>query len=117
LRIHHSSPSAPKGWFEGPWNSDLGLSLGFANEWINEPYLHSALTEIYLVASGTATVRVERGEVCLSRGDVVIIEPGEAHSFTQSSADYFHFVIHFPGLSGPAAAADKILVDPSRLGL
>lgn len=117
MRIHHAARITPKGWYEGPWNSDLGLSLGYANEGIHEPHLHTALTEIYLIASGTSSLRVERSEIHLAKGDVIIIEPGEAHTFTHFSPDYFHFVIHTPGLSGDAAAADKVLIEPTRLGL
>ena len=117
MRIHHAAPGAPKGWFEGPWNSDLGLSLGYAEKGIDEPHLHTTLTEIYLVASGSATLRVERAEILLAPGDVAIVLPGEAHTFSASSPDYFHFVVHSPGLSGAAAAADKVSVDPARLGL
>ena len=117
MRIHRVDRNSPKGWYEGPWNSDLGLSLGFANEGIHEPHLHTRITEIYLIACGASRMRVERREIDLAKGDVIIIEPGEAHTFTQCSPDYLHFVIHTPGLSGDAAAADKVLVDPSRLGL
>ena len=116
MRLYHSSPEA-KGWFEGPWNSSLPLSLGFANAGIDEAHLHLSLTEIYLVASGSASLRVEHHTIHLARGDVAVILPGEAHTFTQSTPDYFHFVVHSPGQAGAAAAADKVLVEASRLGL
>jgi quercetin dioxygenase-like cupin family protein len=48
----------------------------------------------------------------LQAGDVLVVEPGEAHTFLESSDDYFHFVVHSPGLAG-----DKSAVPRERLGL
>ena len=49
-----------KGWYIGPWNSDIAVSIGYANAGIDEPHLHSRITEIYLVANGSAEIRVEK---------------------------------------------------------
>lgn len=106
-----------KGWFMGPWDSDLQISLGFANEGVDEPHIHSQITEVYLVARGASSIRVEHETVELREGDALIIEPGEAHTFLASSDDYLHFVIHTPGLAGAAARGEKRLVPRSRLGL
>jgi quercetin dioxygenase-like cupin family protein len=108
MRIHHADPSAAKGWFEGPWNTGLGISIGYANVGVDEPHRHRTVTEIYLAARGWSLLRVEGAEIRLEAGDAALIEPGEAHTFTASSADYFHFVIHLPGLAGEAAKADKV---------
>lgn len=114
---HHRSTDDAKGWLAGPWSSDLELSVGFANAGIDEPHLHSLITEIYLVARGTSMIRVERDTIELREGDVLVIEPGEAHTFLATSATYFHFVVQAPGLAGEAAADEKQLVPRSRLGL
>ena len=106
-----------KGWYAGPWSDALAVSVGYATTGIDEPHAHAAVTEIYLVARGTADVRVEGETVSLRAGDMIALEPGEAHTFLRSSLDYFHFVVHTPGLSGDAARADKILVSRDRLGL
>jgi hypothetical protein len=53
----------------------------------------------------------------LGAEDVIVVEPGEAHTFLSSSPDHFHFVIQTPGLMGEAARVDKVLVPRSRLGL
>jgi mannose-6-phosphate isomerase-like protein (cupin superfamily) len=106
-----------KGWFAGPWNSDLAISVGFANAGIDEPHVHSRVTEIYLVARGAASIRVEWETLELAEGDALIIEPGEAHTFLASSDDYVHFVIHAPGMSGDDATNEKQAVPRSRLGL
>jgi mannose-6-phosphate isomerase-like protein (cupin superfamily) len=106
-----------KGWFAGPWDSDLAVSIGFANEGVDEPHVHSRITEVYLVSRGSATIRVENSTIELREGDALIIEPGEAHTFLDSSDDYLHFVIHTPGLAGEDARTEKELVSRSRLRL
>jgi len=117
MRIEKADPRAAKGWYAGPWNSDLTVSVGYANEGIDEPHFHQRVTEIYLVARGWAEVRVEREKVRLEAGDMLVVEPGEAHTFLSSSSRYFHFVAHVPGLVGEEARRDKAAAPRSRLGL
>lgn len=108
---------AAKGWFFGPWNSGLDVSIGYANEGIDEPHRHERVTEIYLVARGTSSVRVESETLQLKAGDALVIEPGEAHTFIESSDDYLHFVVHTPGLAGSNAQAEKRPVARAELGV
>ena len=117
MRIEHADLSVDKGWFMGAWNSTLPISVGYANKGIDEPHVHSQITEIYLVARGTSQLRVEQETLTLIAGDVIAIEPGEAHTFLTSSPDYFHFVIHTPGLSGEVARTEKSVVSRARLDL
>ena len=117
MRIERSNPSVPKGWYVGPWNLDVQVSVGYANEGVNEPHAHTRITEIYLVARGTSVMRVDQQTITLQAGDVIIVEPGEAHTFLSNSPDYFHFVIHTPGLAGEEARSEKQHVSLARLGL
>ena len=117
MRVATADLCAAKGWYWGPWNSNLGISVGFADTGVDEPHLHRRMTEIYLMARGTAEMRVETETVFLSEGQVIAIEPGEAHTFLSSSPDHLHFVIHTPGLEGDEARADKVAVPRARLGL
>jgi mannose-6-phosphate isomerase-like protein (cupin superfamily) len=117
MRIEKSDPNAVKGWYAGPWDSALTISVGYANAGVDQPHVHSRVTEIYMVARGTSEMRVERDVIALEAGDVLVVEPGEAHTFLSSSPDYFHFVAHVPGLMGEEARAEKELVPRSRLGL
>ena len=55
--------------------------------------------------------------ITVRKGDVLQVDPGEAHTFLSSTDDYFHFVIHTPGLTGIAAEKDKDLVERSVLDL
>jgi mannose-6-phosphate isomerase-like protein (cupin superfamily) len=56
--------------------------------------------EIYLVARGASRAVVNGQEVSLKAGDILVVEPGEVHTFTDSSADYLHYVIHAPFVEG-----------------
>ncbi len=117
MLIKHAEAAAAKGWYAGPWNSTLSVAIGYANEGIDEPHVHTRVTEIYMIGRGTSTMRVEEATVTLEAGDMIVIEPGEAHTFLSSSPDYFHFVAHVPGLPGDEARAEKRPAPRSRLGL
>ena len=117
MRIERADTRHPKGWYLGPWNADLDISVGYANKGVDEPHAHQRMTEVYMMARGTAEMRVEGQTIHLDEGQVIVIEPGEAHTFLSSSPDHFHFVIQVPGLQGEAARADKVIVPRSRLGL
>ena len=109
--------SSAKGWYAGPWNSGLPISVGYATTGIDEPHVHTFVTEIYLIAQGTAQLRIEQVTVTVSAGDMLVLEPGEAHTFLSSSPDYLHFVIHTPGIAGEDAKAEKVAVTRARLGM
>ena len=103
-----------KGWLAGPWESELSIAIGYAIEGIDEPHLHRALTEIYLVARGNSRLRVGTETLDLAPGSVVIVEPGEPHTFVESSPDYLHFVLH---LAPDGEPADKVATCRADLGL
>lgn len=117
MRIKRADPTTDKAWWSGPWNSDLTISVGYANKGLDDPHVHLRTTEVYLVACGTSEIRVEQESVCLRAGDMIVIEPDEAHTFTSSSPEYFHFVVHVPRLPSEEARADRSSVRRSRLGL
>jgi mannose-6-phosphate isomerase-like protein (cupin superfamily) len=117
MRVERADPTVGKGWCFGPWNADLAVSVGYANEGIDEPHVHQRITEVYMVARGSSEMRVEQKTVALNAGDTIVIEPGEAHTFLSSSSEYLHFVIHTPGLTGEEARDEKMPVPRSRLGL
>lgn len=117
-RVRHASAGTdPKGWYGGAWNWNLPVALGYANEGIDEPHEHAHLTEVYLVATGSARARVELLDVALRAGDVLVIDPGEAHTFVWSSEDYRHFVVHVPAMTVEEAGADKRPVPRARPSL
>ncbi len=111
MKLHHTDKTIAKGWYTGPWDSNLPIAIGYANQAIDEPHDHKQVTEIYLIARGSVTLHVDKQATRLSSGDVVILEPGEARTFTDSSEDYQLFVIHTPGLKLEEMKDDKIIVD------
>lgn len=117
MRLEHGMNSSAKGWYAGPWNSALPISVGYATIGIDEPHVHTFVTEIYLIAQGTAQLRIEQVTVTVSAGDMLVLVPGEAHTFLSNSPDYLHFVIHTPGIAGEDAHAEKVAVTRARLGL
>lgn len=117
MRVKRVSRDSAKGWWAGAWNSSLPIAVGYATTAIDDPHVHERVTEIYLVATGSSTLRIEKDSVKLEQGDMVIIDPGEAHTFTESSADYLHFVIHSPSLPAIEHQQERIAVPRSRLGL
>ena len=62
---HERITSEAKGWFAGPWDSDLQVSVGFASKGVDEPHVHEEITEIYLIARGTSSIRIENKTVDL----------------------------------------------------
>jgi len=48
------------------------------------------------VARGRSTARVADRELDLGPGDMLVVEPGEAHTFLSSTEDYLHFVVQAP---------------------
>jgi quercetin dioxygenase-like cupin family protein len=117
MRIGHTDPAIIKGWYFGPWNSDLPISVGYAPQGVDQPHVHTRVTEIYLVARGTSELRVGMQTLTLTAGDVVAVEPGEPHTFLSSSPDYFHFVIQTPGVQGQEARDERLSVARADLGL
>jgi len=99
-------PTQPKGWFLGPWNSDVPIPIGYANQGINEKHYHAQMYEIYLVACGSSLVQVNDQEIVLQAGEMLVVAPHEVHTFLDSSLDYVHFVIQAPFVQN-----DKISVE------
>lgn len=89
-----------KGWFVGPWNSEVPIPIGWADVGVNEPHRHQHMYEVYLVARGESVAVVNGQPVPLRVGDMLLVEPGEAHTFTSSSDDYLHFVVQTPFIAG-----------------
>lgn len=100
--MQHISPprSQPKGWSIGPWNSEISIPIGYANEGVQERHVHDQMYEVYLIAQGSSVIEVDGIEISLRSGDILVVEPGEIHTFRSSSHDYFHFVLQTPFVSG-----------------
>lgn len=94
--IARNDESKPvKGWYSELVRPELP-SIGFANQGIKESHYHRKSYEVYLVAKGSSKIRVAEITTTLHAGDVLIVEPGELHTFVENTSDYFHFVLHCP---------------------
>ncbi len=98
--IKQSIETAGKGWFVGPWNSAVPVGVGFSDRGLDDPHVHDEMFEVYLIARGSSTAVVDGEAVALAAGDVLVVEPGERHTFSESSDDYLHFVIQTPFVPG-----------------
>lgn len=103
--IHLGADKQTKGWFFGPWNSNVPVPVGYANEGIDLTHYHEHMYEVYLIAQGTSTILINDVKVHLKQGDAIVLEPNEVHTFLESSEDYFHFVVHAPFVKG-----DKVVI-------
>jgi mannose-6-phosphate isomerase-like protein (cupin superfamily) len=100
VRILRAGDDA-KGWLAGPWESDLPIAIGYASTAVDAPHTHERVTEIYLIAQGSAVAVIDGVAVGGSAGDVIIVEPEETRTFRGSSPDYRCFVLHVGGGDRP----------------
>lgn len=96
--------SQQKGWWSGPWDSPLPVPIGYATSGVNERHFHAEMYEIYLIARGKSKAVVGSKTVSLEAGQILVVEPGEVHTFVQSSEEYLHFVIQAPFVGGDKQA-------------
>jgi quercetin dioxygenase-like cupin family protein len=96
---------AGKGWFAGPWDSGIPVALGYADRGVDDPHVHDSMYELYLVARGTSSAVLGGQRVELQAGDLLVVEPGEVHTFVDSSDDYLHVVVQAPFVEGDKRTA------------
>jgi len=71
---------------------------------------HDQMNEVYLVARGHSLAEVDGKRIRLQAGDmlgVLVVEPGERHTFIESSHDYPHFVVQAPSTRERAHALTR----------
>jgi uncharacterized protein YjlB len=106
------------GWSVGSWNGTFPFPVGYAPAGIDDPHVHTRISEVFLVAREQAALRVERETCTVRAGDMLVLSPGEAHTLLSSSPDYFHFVLHYPGLMAQEEIrGERQVVPRERLGL
>jgi mannose-6-phosphate isomerase-like protein (cupin superfamily) len=98
--IRRSAGVGGKGWLTGPWDCAVPVALGFADCGVDDLHHHEEMYEIYLVARGQSTAVVDGEAVPLQADDLLVVEPGEEHTFVASSEDYLHFVVQAPFVVG-----------------
>lgn len=103
--IKRTVDQSGKGWFTGPWETDVPVALGYADAAVDDPHVHQSMHEVYLVARGTSVAVVDGQHVALQAGDLLLVEPGETHTLIESSDDYLHFVVQAPFVAGDKRSA------------
>lgn len=63
------------------------MALGYADAAVDDPHVHQSMYEVYFVARGTSVAVVDGRQVDLRAGDLLLVEPGEAHTFVDGSDD------------------------------
>jgi mannose-6-phosphate isomerase-like protein (cupin superfamily) len=104
--IKRTVDQSGKGWFAGPWDSSVPVARGSADVGVDDRHVHDSMYEIYFVARGTSLAVVDGHAVELRVGDVLVVEPGESHTFTDSSDGYLHFVVQAPFVKGDKRTPD-----------
>lgn len=77
-------------WFLG--NANLGGPLQLAYKKGNTKdvkyHYHSEVYEYFIVLNGTAVLTIDNKEIRLTKGTVVVVEPGEKHLLKERSSDF-----------------------------
>lgn len=82
-------------------STDLTRRHPFDLEWNRLPpgathcpyHLHTAQWELYLVLSGTGTIRDEHGLTEVTPGDAFLFKPGEAHQLSNRGTEDFVYLL------------------------
>ncbi|MCU1391153.1 MAG: hypothetical protein JWL72_4491 [Ilumatobacteraceae bacterium] len=74
----------------------MPVAIGFADVGVDEPHKHDQVFEDYLVSGGASTAVIDGVVIELAAGDLLVVEPGESHTFAASSGNYLHFVVQAP---------------------
>jgi mannose-6-phosphate isomerase-like protein (cupin superfamily) len=76
------------------------VALGYSDVAVDERHIHDEMFEIYFVARGESRAVVAGQAVALKPGDLLVVEPGEDHTFPSCTPDYLHFVVQAPFVPG-----------------
>ncbi|GEM_PF-1249322 len=73
-------------------------------------HLHRTMAEYFILLRGSVRLRVDDRELVMKQGDLVVIEPGEAHAVIHASRDSLLLLLMPPPVPG-----DKVeLEEPER---
>jgi quercetin dioxygenase-like cupin family protein len=67
------------------------------------PHRHKTMTEYFYLLAGELQLQVEERTLGMEKGDLVVVEPGEAHQVLRASADALLLL-----LMPPDVADDKV---------
>jgi len=84
VRHYAAVEQQAKGWFVGH-GTRITSRRGLCGDWHRRASYHSRMFELYLVARGGLPPWSRANELALEAGSVLVVEPGEVHTFVDSS--------------------------------
>ena len=103
MQLVYPDRDAAFGWLAGPWNSGLGLAVGYSRVAAEKPHYHAQMREIVVVSAGSGELMVAGRTRRIEAGALVIVEAGEVHAWVSASRDFQMLVVHEPWVSGDTA--------------
>ena len=100
MHLIYPNRDGPEGSLVGPWNSPLGIAVGYARRPGDEPHYHAHMREIFVVTSDSGEFMAGGHTRRIEAGAVGIVEPGEVHGWRSASSDFQILVIHEPYVAG-----------------
>jgi len=89
-----------EGWHlrEAGWPIQVGVKSGATP--FGHGHLHRTMAEYFLLLQGSLRLRVDDREIGMKQGDLVVIEPGEAHAVIHASRDSLLLLLMPPPVQG-----------------
>jgi mannose-6-phosphate isomerase-like protein (cupin superfamily) len=56
-------------------------------------HYHEDMSEVFIIIEGTTEMTVGKTTVPLTKGDLVVVEPGEVHTMTNTSDKPFEYIV------------------------
>ncbi len=92
----------------GPWNSRLAFAVSHQSGEDAGPHYHQRMREVCILAAGSAEIMVLGRAYRVSRGAIVIVEPGEVHAWRDPTPDFHMIVIHDPFVEDDTAPVVEV---------
>ncbi len=68
MKLYQPDDRLAKGWFAGPWDSDLEIAVGYASTTVDQPHYHRTMREVYLFSRGSSTMLVDGKRIEAQKG-------------------------------------------------
>jgi len=92
-----------EGWSFSEAGLPIQLGVKFGRTPFGKKHLHKAMAEYFLLLEGRLRIQVGEEILEMKKGDLVLVEPGEAHAVLSASPDALLLL-----LAPPQVAGDKV---------
>lgn len=76
-----------EGWYLAEAGLPIQVGVKSGATPFSHGHLHRTMTEYFLLLRGSLRIRVDDREFDMKEGDLIVVEPGEAHAVIQASRD------------------------------